>query len=336
MADVLLIGMGTTTLSALQSLLETCRVAGVVRESPDPLSDPVLGLARRAGIRIFDDASLRGIDAAVREVQPECVVVSSYGRLLPAATLAHCPFINVHYAALPAYRGQANVNWAIVNGETSTGISIHLLELEADAGNVLFQDTISIAARDTVADVYARLHDVQRQHLGAAVLRFLDGDRGTPQVGEPTFGCMRLPADGEIDWNQSTIAIDRLVRALVRPFPGAFTYAAGERLIVWKAEPITNPRRYVGRIPGRVVAVARRQGHVDVLTGDGVLRLLEVQVDGAQPCSAADVIRSVRARLGLRTGDLLERIATLEAEVRRMHALLREMGVSAGAGGEAA
>lgn len=336
MADVLLIGMGTTTRSALQSLLDTCRVAAIVRESPDPLTDPVLGLARRAGLRIFADASLQGIETAIREVQPECVVVSSYGRLLPAATLAHCPFINVHYAALPAYRGQANVNWAILNGESTTGITIHLLELEADAGNVLFQQSIPIGPRDTVADVYATLDDVQRQHLGAAVLRFLGGDRGMPQEGEPTFGCMRLPADGEIDWNQDTTAIDRLVRALVRPFPGAFTYADGERLVVWKAEPIASPRRYVGRVPGRVVAVSRRHGHVDILTGDGVLRLLEVQREGAQPCAAADAIRSVRTRIGLKTGDLLQRIAILEAEVRRMHALLREMGVSAAAGGEAA
>jgi methionyl-tRNA formyltransferase len=336
MADVLLIGMGTTTLSALQSLLETCHVVGLVRESADPLSDPVLQLAERAGVRVFADASLQGVERAIRKLQPQCVVVSSYGRLLPAATLAHCPFINVHYAALPAYRGQANVNWAIVNGETSTGVSIHLLELEADAGNLLFQQSIPIEARDTVADVYARMNEVQRQHLGAAVVRFLDGDRGTPQVGEPTFGCMRLPADGEIDWTQSTAAIDRLVRALVPPFPGAFTYAGGERLIVWKAEPVANAPRYAGRVPGRIVAVSRRHRHVDVLTGDGVLRLLEVQPEGAQPCAAAEAIRSVRTRLGVTSGDLLARIATLEAEVRRVHALLRQIGVSAVAGGEAA
>jgi methionyl-tRNA formyltransferase len=336
MADVLLIGMGTTTLSALESLLATCHVVGLVRESADPLSDPVLRLAERAGVRIFADASLQGVERAIRKLQPQCVVVSSYGRLLPAATLAHCPFINVHYAALPTYRGQANVNWAIVNGETSTGLSIHILELEADSGNVLFQQTVPIEARDTVTDVYARLNDVQRQHLGAAVVRFLEGDPGTPQVGEPTFGCMRLPADGEIDWGQSTAAIDRLVRALVPPFPGAFTYADGERLIVWRAEPVENPRRYAGRIPGRVVAVSRRHGYVDVLTGDGVLRLLDVQFEGGQPCAAAEAIKSVRTRLGLRTGDLLQRIGRLEAEVRRMHALLRELGVPAAAGGEAA
>jgi len=336
MADVLLIGMGTTTLSALQSLLETCHVVGVVRESGDPQLDPVLQLAERAGVRIFPDASLQGVERAIRKVEPECVVVSSYGRLLPAATLAHCPFINVHYAALPAYRGQANVNWAIVNGETRTGVSIHILEVEADAGNVLFQQTVPIEARDTVSEVYARLNDVQRQHLGAAVVRFLEGDRGTPQVGEPTFGCMRLPADGEIDWNQSTAAIDRLVRALVRPVPGAFTYADGERLIVWKAEPIENPRRYAGRIPGRVVAVSRRHGYVDVLTGDGVLRLLDVQFGDAQPCAAAEAIRSVRTKMGLRPADLLERIAALEHEIRRMQGLLRQLGIVAAAGGEAA
>jgi methionyl-tRNA formyltransferase len=334
MANVLLIGMGATTLTALESLLETCDVVGIVRESADPFKDPVLALARRAGVRIFDDASLQGVDRAVRATEPECVVVSSFGRLLPAATIARCPFINVHYAPLPAYRGQANVNWAIVNGEPTTGISIHVLELEADAGNVLFQETIDITPADTVSDVYARLNQLQRQHLGATVTRFLSGDRGTPQAGEPTYGCMRLPCDGEIDWRQDTMAIHRLVRALVRPFPGAFTHVGGERLLVWKAEPVENATKYAGRIPGRVVAVSRKSGHVDVLTGDGTLRLLEVQRDGEQPCRPANVITSMRTTLGLRADDLLNRIAALEADVRRMQAMLRELGIAAPAGSE--
>jgi methionyl-tRNA formyltransferase len=332
--DVLLIGMGTTTLSALQSLLETCRVVGVVRESPDPLTDPVVALARGAGVPVFPDASLTGVEAAVRDGQPDCVVVSSFGRVLPAAILARCPFINVHYAPLPAYRGQANVNWALLNGEPTAAISIHVLELELDAGNVLFQEMVNIRPTDTVADLYARLNDMQRQHLGATVLRFLSGDHGIPQVGEPTYGCMRTPDDGEIDWRQSTVAIDRLVRALVRPFPGAFTHAGGERLIVWKAEPVTAGRQYVGRIPGRVVSVSRRYGHVDVLTGDGTLRLLDVQRGDETPAPAAAVITSVRTRLGIHASDLLERIAALEAEVRRMHARLREGGEPATVGSE--
>ena len=122
----------------------------------------------------------------------------------------------------------------------------------------------------------------------------------------------------------------------MRPFPGAFTYADGERLIVWKAEPIENPRRYAGRIPGRVVAVSRRHGYVDVLTGDGVLRLVDVQFGDAQPCAAAEAIRSVRTKMGLRPADLLERIAALEHEIRRMQGLLRQLGIVAAAGGEAA
>jgi methionyl-tRNA formyltransferase len=328
MGNVLLIGMGATTLTALESLLETCRVVGVVRESADPLRDPVLALAGRAGVRVFDDASVQGVDRAVRATEPDCVVVSSFGRLLPAATIARCPFLNVHYAPLPAYRGQANVNWAIVNGETRTGLSIQVLELEADAGPVLFQETLDIKPGDTVADLYAGLNELQRKHLGATVVRFLAGDRGTPQQpGEATYGCMRLPCDGEIDWTRDTIAIDRLVRALVRPFPGAFTYAGGERLVIWKAQQVVNAPKYAGRIPGRVVAVSRREGHVDVLTGDGTLRLLEVQREGEEPCQAATVIKSVRTTLGLRSGDLLGRITALEAEVKRMQALLRELGV---------
>jgi methionyl-tRNA formyltransferase len=244
------------------------------------------------------------------------VVVSSYDRILKPEVLGLSRFVNVHYSPLPLYRGRANVNWAIINGESDAAITIHEIVPGLDAGNVLFQQRIPIRERDTVADLYSALNDLQRKHLADSVQRLLDGDVGEPQPDEgATYGCARLPEDGEIDWRASTTEIDRLIRALVEPFPGAYTYFKGQRLIVWKATPLTNAPRYAGRIPGRVIGIDRRRGYVDVLTNDGVLRLSEIQLAGSEKTVAANVIRSTKDTLGLRMVDLHERIRILEHEL---------------------
>ena len=142
---------------------------------------------------------------------------------------------------------------------------------------------------------------------------------------EATYGCNRMPQDGQIDWSQTTRQVHALVRAVGAPFPGAFTFFRGQRLFVWRASPLVNPPRYVGRVPGRVVAVSKADGSVDVLTGDGVLRLLEVQLENAQVVAPSTLITSVRTTLGLSTGELLARIAALEQHVAELHQTLKEL-----------
>src|SRR5262249_51844694 len=240
MRRVLLVGMGATAPSALESLAETCTVVGVVRavDAAQAAADPVVTVAARLGAPVFAITSVAALRVLVDQLRPECVVVSSFDRILPADLLASRPFVNVLYAPLPEFRGRANVNWAIITGQHSTAISIHVVAPGLDAGNVLFQQSVPIGARDTVADLYDRLNELQRRHLGATVVRFLDGDAGIPQSeASATYGCTRLPSDGEIDWSKSTGEIDALVRALVSPFPGAFTYVDGRRLIIWRARP---------------------------------------------------------------------------------------------------
>jgi methionyl-tRNA formyltransferase len=255
----------------------------------------------------------------VDQCRPDAVVVSSYDRILREDLLDRCRFINVHYSPLPLYRGRANVNWAIVNGEATAAISIHRLEPGLDAGHVLFQQGVSIGARDTVTDLYARLNELQLIHLGPTVRRMLEGYAGEPQASEcATYGCTRLPRDGEMDWTRPAVELDRLVRALTPPFPGAFTYLGTQPLTVWRAQVLAAAPQYAGRIPGRVIGRDGKAGTVDVLAGEGVLRLEEVQLAGQAPASASDVIRSVKTSLGLRTADLLARIEELEQKVRTL------------------
>lgn len=312
---VLLVGQGPTAVTALQSLREHVQVVGVVRdpvEHPDEAAD----LARDAQIHLFTDTSIAGLEEAVAATVPDGVVVSSYNRVLPERLIDR-PFVNVHYAPLPRYRGRAPVNWAILNGENCAAISIHVLAPRLDAGNVLFQQLVPVTGTTSVVDLYEQLNALQRQHLGHTVQRHLTGYQGWPQdEGSATYGCTRIPEDGEIDWTTTAVGITRLVRALSPPFPPAFTYLGGMRLEVLVAEPLSD--LYEGRVPGRVSARSRADGHVDVLAGSGSVRLLVVRPDGGQPSRPADVITSVKATLGLRTSDLLRRVLQLEERVDRL------------------
>ncbi|MBW4619766.1 MAG: methionyl-tRNA formyltransferase [Cyanosarcina radialis HA8281-LM2] len=316
MANVLLIGMGTTTFSALQSLLDRVNVQGVVRNVDD---DPVVTLAREAGIPIFNATSMPEIKSLVSKLQPDCVVVSSYDRILPPDLIELSEFINVHYSPLPHYRGRANVNWAIINDEPCAAISIHKISPGLDDGNILFQRLIPIDYADTVATVYDKLNAIQQQYLGELVVKVANGYEGKPQnQAEADYCCTRLPQDGEINWSDSTRRIDRFIRALVFPFPGAYTYFQGKKLLIWQAQPLKDPPVYKGRIPGRVVGRSKTEGYVDVLTGDGVIRLLEVQLPGEERTPPAQVIKSIKSTLGLQVSELLNRIEILERQITEL------------------
>jgi methionyl-tRNA formyltransferase len=320
MANILLIGIGTTTFTALASLMSECNVQGVVRnvDTQSDSDDPVVKLAQQAKIPIFSDTSQQEIKSLILKFQPDCVVVSSYNQILPSSLIELSTFINVHYSPLPHYRGRANVNWAIINDEPCAAISIHTISPELDKGNILFQQLIPIRFDDTVADIYDKLNEIQRQYLGQTVVKALNGYEGIPQNSdEATYCCTRLPEDGEINWSDSTRNIDCFIRALVSPFPGAYTYFQGKKLLIWQAKPVDNPPNYVGRIPGRIIGRSKSEGYVDVLTGDGVLRILEVQWEGEEKTAPANVIKSVKTTLGLRMSDLLNRIQILEEQITK-------------------
>lgn len=329
-AGVLLLGDGPTALTALRSLVKSCRVLGVLRTAADAAADPVRTYAAKHGIAIRTLDSPRELFDLIVKLRPEAVVISSFSRIMPPGALALSRFVNVHYSPLPRYRGRANVNWAVINGERVVAISIHLVAPGLDDGNILFQEQVAIASTDTAQSLYERLGAIQERELGPAVIRAVAGDPGAPQDHRyATYGCGRVPDDGEIDWSKSSAAIDRLIRALSPPFPGAFTHLERRRLVIVRAEPRKDPRRYEGRVPGRVADRSRNEGWVDVLTGDGVLRLFEVIPDAAATAPAAAIIRSTRTTLGLSRLDLLRCIDALEGRLAALEAVARAGSVAA-------
>ncbi len=316
---VFLIGYGTTTETALRSLTACTSVVGLLRDTVEH-SDPVITMAHSLAIPVFGPALPEKLGCLLNEAHPDCVVISSYNRIIRSDLLANRIFINVHYAPLPRYRGRASVNWAIINGEPTTAITIHLVDTGLDSGNILYQKEIPISRQDTVTDLYQRLNSIQEQHLGEAVLRVSNGWTGIPQDDAlATYGCARTSADGEINWSASAVTIDRLVRALTPPFPGAFTYFEGRRFIIWRVEQVNDQKIYSGRVPGRIISLSQVEGWVDVLAGEGVVRIHDLETESGERRKAAEVFRSTRASLGLRTADLQrlvrdpsERLVSLE------------------------
>src|SRR5262249_1200322 len=199
MKRILLLGMGPTAYSALESLARQVQIAGIVRQvqTGAEADDIVARRALELSVPIISDVSLGGVRRAVEESQPHCTVVSSYDRILGTSILGQGKFVNVHYAALPKYRGRANGNWGVMNGEPEPGITIHAIGPGLDKGNILFQQTTAIGPDDTAADIYGTLNEIQRKVLGETVARYLDGFPGVPQdESESSYGCSRVPADG--------------------------------------------------------------------------------------------------------------------------------------------
>jgi len=321
MDKILLLGMGPTSLSALESLAAQFSVVGLVRETslPSAGDDEVVARARALEVPVFADVSPAGVEQAITETLPDCAVTSSYNRILRTSLLDRCRFVNVHYAPLPEYRGRANVNWAIINQEAAAAITIHVMAPGLDAGSILYQQRVPIGPDDTVEDLYATLNEIQREFLGKTVARYIRGYEGEPQdESAATYGCGRVPADGEIVWSDSTARIYALVRALAPPYPPAYTYLEGRQISIIRAAPVEQAPKYAGRIPGRVVSRSRRNGYVDVLTGDGVLRIHKMTADDHAGAPAAQFVESTRQTLGMRTADLLARIEDLEARLKQL------------------
>jgi methionyl-tRNA formyltransferase len=311
---VLLLGHGPSALTALQSLVKQFSVVAVVRQrEKGSFEDPVERCAHEHNIPIISDPTVSSVERAVIELQPDCVVASSYNRILGERILTRSRFVNVHYSHLPRYRGLAAVNWVVANREHETAITIHSMTPDLDAGNILYQQVVPVGPDQTAGELLTVLNDIQLEVLGDTVSRHLEGYTGSPQdeFGR-TFACARVPEDGEIDWAASTEKIYALIRALSPPWPGAHTYLGTRRVTIVRASPVTHTQRYEGRIPGRVIGRSRADGFADVLTGDGILRIHEVTTEEGGVVPASAEITSTRQTLGLRAADLLIRIKELE------------------------
>jgi methionyl-tRNA formyltransferase len=204
-----------------------------------------------------------------------------------------------HDSLLPKYRGFSPTVWAMINGEDHTGVTLFEIAEQMDAGDIVAQERVPIGPDDTIAVVLKRVTqtylDLLEQNLDDLING--TGPRRPQKHCHATFTCKRLPEDNQIDWTASSENIYNLVRAVSAPYPGAYTYLSGRKMLVWSAQRVAGNRCYVGRIPGRVIEVRPGEGSV-ILTGDSVLLLTQVQTEGDEIICAADALNSLAQTLG--------------------------------------
>ncbi len=304
---VIFAGTPETAMPSVSALLDSRHDVVAVLTRPDAPAgrgrrlspSPVGQLAADAGIEVLKPQRPKDPDFVARltEIRPDCAAVVAYGALLPRAALdvPKHGWINLHFSVLPAWRGAAPVQHAVLAGDQVIGASTFQIEEELDAGPVYGVVTEQVRPMDTTGDLLSRL-----AHSGAKLLvATLDGiDDGTlvahPQPNDGISWAPKLTvADAEVDWSAPALRIDRLVRACT-PDPGAWTTFRGERLKLGpvRLDPETND------LPAGELSDSRRG--VRVGTGSHAVLLGEVRPQGRRAMPAADWARGARFKLGER------------------------------------
>jgi methionyl-tRNA formyltransferase len=305
MARVVFMGTPEFAVPSLEALDEVHQVVGVVTQPDRPagrgrqvLSPPVKEAALARNLEILQPRTLRaaGVVEQLADWQPEVIVVAAFGQILrpEVLSLPSHGCLNVHASLLPRYRGAAPIPAAILAGEQKTGVTVMLMDEGLDTGPILAQAELPIGSGDTSATLTARLSVLGASLLIETLPAWLAGEiRPRPQDESQATWCRTLrKEDGRLDWAQSATYLDRQVRAS-DPWPGAYTTWHGRRLKVLRTQPWPD---WSG--PGQVgQAVALGEG-IGVVTGQGALELVEVQLAGKKPMSAGAFLRGQRDLLG--------------------------------------
>lgn len=206
----------------------------------------------------------------IRSWKPDLIFSFYYRSMINEEILAVPPLgaFNMHGSLLPKYRGRVPINWAVLNGEKETGVTLHHMVKRADAGDIVDQEAFPIGREDTARDAFQNCVNAARHVLERQIDALTAGTasrRPQDEALATTFGGRR-PEDGRIDWTQSAERIYNLVRAVTQPYPGAFTEAGGKRLFIWWATPLAGE----GGEPGTVLSL----DPLKVATGDGALEIV--------------------------------------------------------------
>jgi methionyl-tRNA formyltransferase len=238
----------------------------------------------------------------LRSFSADLIVVAAYGQLLPQSILDLPKYgcLNVHTSILPKYRGAAPIQWAIIDGEPETGVTIMKMDAGLDTGDILSVHTTPISPEDNAAILHDRLAAIGAEALIATIPLYISGDiKPQPQPAEgSTYARKITKEDGRIDWSQPAQVLFNRIRGLT-PWPGAFTFLAPDqklRLIkVWSAEPVSE----VSGEPGKVLQ-ADKTGLV-VACGEGALRITSLQREGGRRMTAIEF----SAGQAVKSGDVL-------------------------------
>lgn len=297
-----LVFMGTPDFAAecLKALIKSrMEIAAVFTKEDKPVgrghriaASPVKELACAAGIPVFqphrvkDDESFR----ILSEIRPDLIVVAAYGQIIPQRILDLPQYgcINVHASLLPAYRGAAPIQWAVINGEKESGVTIMQMGAGLDTGDMIAKRTVTLTPEETGGSLFERLSREGADLLVETIPKIPAGKirrEKQPEESTTMYARMIRKSDGAIDWNADAVTIERLIRGL-NPWPSAYSSLDGKQVKFWAAS--VSPEES-GRVPGSVFAVDKNG--FSVQTGNGSLRILELQMTGKKRMTADAFLR---------------------------------------------
>jgi UDP-4-amino-4-deoxy-L-arabinose formyltransferase/UDP-glucuronic acid dehydrogenase (UDP-4-keto-hexauronic acid decarboxylating) len=269
--------------------------------------DSVADLALELDIPVYaaDDINHPKWVEKIRSLQPDFLFSFYYRDIIKRAILdiPRMGCLNLHGSLLPGYRGRAPINWVLVNGETESGVTLHYMTEKADAGDIVCQQVVPILEEDTATTLNTRMVQAAGEMLDEYLPRLQAGSAPrTPQDhSQATYFGRRTPADGNIDWNRSSRDIYNLIRAVTRPYPGAFTFRGHIKLTIWSARLAEAPAE--DNAPGTVLSI----DPLVIACGEGALAIQIGQAEDGLPTKGPQLAADLNIVAGLQLGPELSR-----------------------------
>ncbi len=311
--------MGTPEIAAviLKSVLTSKHEVIAVVTQPDKPKGrghemafpPVKEVALAADIPVFQPQKARD-EAFLEEMKslnPDIILVAAYGKLLPKVLLELPKFgcINVHASLLPKYRGASPIQWAVLNGDEKSGVTIMHMAEEMDTGDIIMTEEVVLAADETAGSLHDKLADIGGPLLLSAMDALETGraPRSRQNEDEATYVKMLDKTMGNMDFSRPAVVLERWIRGL-NPWPTAYTKLDGKMLKLWKAEVVPASeltKEMRNEQPGAIVSIEKDS--FSVTTGDGLLKVKELQLEGKRKMTAEEFLRGFK----LETGTVLGR-----------------------------
>ena len=304
-----IIFMGTPdfAVGTLEALIEAGHEITLVVSQPDKpkgrghelVPTPVKAAALSHNLQVYQPVKLReeAAEEVIRNTEADVIVVVAFGQLISQSILNMKSYgcINVHGSLLPKYRGAAPIQWAVIDGEPESGITIMQMDAGLDTGDMLLKAAVPLEPKETGGSLFEKL-SARGASLCVEALEKLEAGTLIPQKqGEsPTAYARMLTKDmGEIDWSRPAIELERLIRGL-NPWPSAYTQLSGKTLKIWDADVCEEEQ--AGTACGEIVRVTKDA--VYVACGQGLLKINELQLQGKKRMDTAAFLRGYHLEKG--------------------------------------
>ena len=254
---------------------------------------PVKAVAEELGIPVFQPVKIREAKDVLEKTEADVCVVAAFGQIIPASILHMKKYgcINVHASLLPKYRGAAPIQWAVIDGEKESGVTIMQMDEGLDTGDMLAKAIVPLDEKETGGSLFDKLSEAGGRLCVETLAKLEKGEITPEKQGEsPTaYASMLDKKMGNIDWNKSAVVIERLVRGL-NPWPSAYTHLDGKTLKIWACDVL--PQSASKGESGEILEVTKDAIHVQ--TGDGILVLREIQLAGKARMDAGAFLRGYK------------------------------------------